>query len=377
MARKTGRLGVRALLKWAHTWTGLLAGLVIAVVSLTGSVIVFRSEIEGARIPKGASGPTAAGLDEIALQVATSNPGVRIRRLRFPEHAGDPYIVQVDASGETRRLVCEASTGRVIATLNAGWVEWTIDLHRNLLAAKTGRKAVGVAGIVLFTLAASGMLLWLGGARQWRSWISVRPQGGTRRFHFELHRAAGLWSYALLTLVGFTGIGLAYPDTFRSALHFLTGQPASSKAPVVRKPEAALLRPLSEYLRAGTGAMADGVPIELRLPDGEKGPVDLRLHRSGDLSPSGNHVYIEPSTGKVLAVSRAADQPLAARIFAALAPLHYGEFGGLPVKVIWGLPGLVPALLFVTGLMTWWPAKQRKTATVLEEDLTLVASAQR
>jgi uncharacterized iron-regulated membrane protein len=56
MANQPAKLGSRTVLKWMHTWIGLTAGLVIAVVSLTGSVLVFRSEIEQASTPKGADG---------------------------------------------------------------------------------------------------------------------------------------------------------------------------------------------------------------------------------------------------------------------------------------------------------------------------------
>lgn len=369
-------LGSRSFFKWTHTWIGLVAGLIIAVVSLTGSVIVFRTEIELASSARGAGGPGVVGLDELTRQVALTRPGAQVRRVRFPTQAGDPFIVQVESAGRQERLVCEASTGRVLGPLKSGLVDWTIDLHRNLLAGRTGRKAVGVVGIVLFTLAATGMWLWLSGARKWKAWISVRPQGGSRRFHFELHRAAGLWSYGLLTVVSFVGIGLAYPDTFRNALRHMTGEPAAAKAPRVAKSASMALRTLDEYLRMGTSAMPDGIPTELRLPEGDKGPVDLRLRRAGDLSPSGNHVYLEPVTGRVRAVSKLADQPLATRIFSAFAPIHYGEFGGLPVKIVWGLLGLMPSVLFVTGLITWWRPTQRKARLAVREDLALAETAE-
>jgi uncharacterized iron-regulated membrane protein len=45
-----------------------------------------------------------------------------------------------------------------------------IDLHRNLVSCGTGRKIVGAIGIVLFVLSATGMLMWLTGARNWRAW---------------------------------------------------------------------------------------------------------------------------------------------------------------------------------------------------------------
>lgn len=369
----TTRAGARRFFKWIHTWIGLVAGLVIAVISLAGSVIVFRSEIPLASFPKSTGG--VVGLDAIAGRITKTDPNAQVRRVRFPAQAGDPFVVQVESGGKQEKLVCDASSGRVLGTLKTAFTDWMVDLHRNLLAAKTGRKAVGDFGIVLFVLAGSGMLLWLIGARKWRAWISVRPQGGSRRFHFELHRAAGLWSYALLTAVAFTGIGLAYPDTFRSTLRAITGEPAPTKAPRVTASASHVLRPLDEYLRASAAAMPDGIPTELRLPENNKGPVDLRLRRPGDLSLSGNHVYLEPSTGNVLAVSREADLPMGARIFAAFAPIHYGEFGGLPIKVLWAFLGLIPSVLFVTGVITWWRPSKPKAPLAVREELALAGSA--
>jgi uncharacterized iron-regulated membrane protein len=326
--------------------------------------------------PQGKNAAPSVALDAIAHQVNYAVPGAKVRRVRFPASAGEPFVVQVD-TGEKKQesLVCEASTGRVVGKLNTRLISWVIDLHRNLLAGKTGRKAVGVVGIVLFSLAATGMLLWLAGARKWKSWISVRPQGSSRRFHFELHRATGLWSFALLSLVAFTGIGLVYSDTFRDAIQKIAPGPPPVKAPKVSKAASQPLRTLDEYLRAGAAAMPDGTPAELRLPEGEKGPVDLRLRRAGDLSPDGNHVYLEASSGKVLAVSRLADQPLATRIFAAFSPLHYGEFGGISVKIVWSFFGLMPSVLLVTGFLTWWRPRQRKKPSAIQEDQALVSAS--
>lgn len=369
------KASARRFFKWLHTWGGLTAGLFIAVVCLTGSVIVFRSEIELASSPHDASVGPPVGLDAIVRQVNYAIPGARVRRVRFPANAGEPFVVQIDADGKQESVVCEASTGRVMGKLNTAFVSWLIDLHRNLLVGKTGRKAVGVVGIFLFTLAASGMVLWLLGARKWKSWVSVRPQGSSRRFHFELHRASGLWSFAFLTLVSFTGIGLVYTDTFRSAIQTVAPGPPPVKAPKVSKAASKQLRTLDEYLRAGAAAMPDATPTELRLPEGEKGPIDLRLRRAGDLSPDGNHVYLEASTGKVLAVSILAKQPLATRIFAAFSPLHYGEFGGVPVKSVWALFGLMPSILLVTGFMTWWRPRQRKKPSAAQEDQALVPAS--
>jgi uncharacterized iron-regulated membrane protein len=345
-----------------------VAGLFLSVIAVTGSVILFRAEFERAAYPSGTAGNRAhhANLDQAAGEVLQARPGWRIRRVRLPQAAGDPYIFQVESEDkDTERIVADASTGRVLGALRqSGTVDWLVDLHRNLLSGKQGRKAVGVFGIVLLVLSISGILMWLTTRRNWRAWISAPRPGSRRRFHFELHRLSGLWASAFLAVISFTGIGLAFPDNFRQAVQALTGKPASVRGP--RNLNAQSMRPLNDYLRSGQAAMTDGVPIEMRLP-AAKGPVDLRLYRAGDLAPSGNHVYLDPATANVLQVDRIVDRPMGARFLAALSPIHYGEFGGLPIKIAWALFGLTPVLLFVTGLAAWWRPSRRKATQAAEE----------
>jgi uncharacterized iron-regulated membrane protein len=90
----------RHFFKWTHTWMGLVAGIVIAVVSLSGSVIVFRTEIQLASSAKGAGGPGVVGLDAMVKQIALTYPDAQVRRVRFPAAPGEPFVVQVETDGK-------------------------------------------------------------------------------------------------------------------------------------------------------------------------------------------------------------------------------------------------------------------------------------
>lgn len=361
---------VRSILKPVHTWAGLVSGIVLALVSLTGSLVVFRAEFAKASLSSAVAANAAVeriDLDQAAKETARFWPDSRIRRVQLARDAADPYIFQLQSEGRpTERVAVDAHSGRVLGTVQTGAMDWLVDLHRNLLSGKTGRKAVGIAGVVLFLLGATGLLMWLWGARNWSAWVSLRRSGSTRRFSFELHRFSGLWAYAFLAVISFTGMERAFPDSFREAIKSLTGGPATVQGP--KGIHSATTRSLADYVRIGSAAMPDGIPIELRLPAPGKGPVDLRLYRSGDFSPSGNHVYLDPSTASVIQVDRIVDRPIGARFLAALAPIHYGQFGGVPVKVAWVLLGLTPVLLFVTGFLAWWrPAKAKSKQRVMEQ----------
>jgi uncharacterized iron-regulated membrane protein len=355
------------LIRPIHTWIGLISGLFITIISLSGSVIVFRSQFEKAMLPPisvAMDSGHRVRLDDIAEQVARVRPNARIRRLRLPASPQDPYIIQIQSGDKQERLVSDAYSGRMLGVVGAGWIDRIVDLHRNLLSGRTGRKIVGAFGIVLFVLSATGILLWLLGARNWRALIATPRRGASRRFNLELHRLIGIWAYCLLAVVSFTGVGISYPDTFRQAWQLLTGHPAVSQVKRKFKIDGPATQSLDEYLAIGSRAMKDATPTELRLPDTGKGPVELRLSRPGDLSAGSNRVYLDPVSARVLAIDRAADRPLGARFLGAFSPVHYGQIGGFFAKVLWVLLGLVPTVLLVTGLIVWLrPSKAKPSQT--------------
>ena len=68
----------------------------------------------------------------------------------------------------------------------------------------------------------------------------------------------------------------------------------------------------------------------------------------------------------MLSLDKPEDWPLSKSIVQASTPLHYGEWGGPAVRTVWFLVGLLPPILFVTGLMMWWApyAAQRKASRI-------------
>ena len=365
MPNASAKLGsqVRSTTKWIHTWSGLIFGLVVSVICLSGSIIVFRQEVESPpKLGAGAVDSRNISLDASAREIGRLRPGVRVTRVRFPWNRNEPYVFQVRAEDkQTRRIVFDASSGQVVGEqANAAWLTWMIDLHRNVLAAKPGRKVVGVIGIISFLFAATGLLLWLINGANLRALVTVRT-GSPRRFNLELHRAAGLWALAFVVLVSLTGVALSYPQTFRDAWESATGTPAAVRAPKATKIPVQQVRSLDEYLAIGQKSMADGVPRELRVPESPTGLVSVRFWRAGDLTEAGsNRVYIDAASGTVLSTDRASDWPLGVRLFQAMAPIHYGEWGGLPIKIVWSILGVVPTVLFITGVLVWWRPRKKK-----------------
>jgi uncharacterized iron-regulated membrane protein len=310
-------------------------------------------------------------LADTAGEIDRLQPGSRVTRVYLSPNANDPYIFQIrTADDQTRRVIVDASSGKPVGELKkVAWMDWMIDLHRNVLTGKTGRKIVGGIGVLGVALGATGLLLWVVGGIKWRSLITIRKQP-VRRFNFELHRVVGLWTLWFVVLLSLTGIGLAYPQTMRDAWQRMTGQPATVVVPKLDKSRGKPAKSLDEYLAIARAALPDGVATEMRVAEKAKDPVVVQFRRHGDLSSDGtNRVLVDPSSGKVIFVDRAEDWPLGVRLFQSLAPIHYALFGGLPAKILWSLLGATPSVLFVTGLVVWWrPKKQKRQRDFSEEE---------
>jgi uncharacterized iron-regulated membrane protein len=123
-------LSTKSVLKTIHTWIGIISGLFLSVVALTGSMILFRAEFERAAMPFIAAPGDPAhriSLDGAAREIARLRPDSSIRRVRIPAGPRDPYVFQVQSSGKrTERFVSDASTGQVLGTLQPGWVDWMV-----------------------------------------------------------------------------------------------------------------------------------------------------------------------------------------------------------------------------------------------------------
>lgn len=165
----------KALLK-IHLWLGLITGLYVIMISLSGSAVVFRREWSRRFMPTdwqfGDQLPTAIRL-----------------------------------------------------------MEWLVDLHDNLLAGPLGRTINGVCAMLVTVLVATGAVLWWPGRGRWRTSLIVPRPARTRRFSWHLHSALGFWGFVLLAGWAVTGIYFAFPDPFEGLLNFLDTDPTTYQRP--------------------------------------------------------------------------------------------------------------------------------------------------
>jgi uncharacterized iron-regulated membrane protein len=343
-------------------WIGLGVGILATILGLSGSVIVFRSGIERALnhaiesvAPEGAELP----LDDLAARIRTTLPAARVEFVQLPEdsRASIRFFVHL-SSKRNEDVILDPYTGAILSVgeRRIGWLDWFVTLHTSLFLGRAGRIIEGVAAILLFLLCATGILVWWPGRRFWRRNLAFSTKVGPRRLAIDAHKAIGFWALFLLTLFAVTGISFTWGRQVSNFIYWVTG---SARPKEVLQPDwrqTARLLPLDAYVDAAQRALPGGRPTWVEVPDEGKRPASVGVHLPGDLREEGsdNVVYLDRNTAATLRVDRFSDEPIGVRIVDSFSTLHFGEFGGLSIKILWSFFGLVPGLLFFTGFWQWW-----------------------
>src|SRR4051794_22819795 len=160
----------RAVLRKLHLWLALPLGGLFVLTAGSGALLVFGPEIDRAlhpRLFRATPGPDV-GLDRVAAAVARAFAGRAITRIDLPalRRAGGVYVVQL--AGEPRLDVhVDPGTGSVLGTRHEGAspVEWIRTLHTELAAGPAGSTLVGLGGLGLLVVIATGAVLWWTGRR--------------------------------------------------------------------------------------------------------------------------------------------------------------------------------------------------------------------
>ncbi len=212
---------LRKMIFQLHLWTGIGAGLYLLLISVTGSVLVFRNELYRAATPDpiivAESGPLLTD-EELASAAARAYPGfavVRIIRAPNPDLA---VTVSLRSGSDLEDRLFNPYTGSDLGDsvpLSIWLVSKLIELHDDLLAGRTGRRLNGVGAILLLVLALTGIVVWWPGIKTWRRSVIVPRHVGWPRFTWHLHSTIGFWSLGFILVFGLSGAYLGNPGPFQ------------------------------------------------------------------------------------------------------------------------------------------------------------------
>ena len=184
--RQPQKVWLRRALFQVHLWSGIGIGLYILLMSVTGSVLVYRNELYRAATPEpiisSGSGPrlTDDQLAEAARNLYRGYRVVQISRARNPDQAVDISMLR---RAESKKRMFDPRSGSDLGnSVPTGilLVSKLIDLHANLLGGTTGRTVNGVGAFALLALAMTSLAIWWPGTKTWRRNTDAEPGCGAR-----------------------------------------------------------------------------------------------------------------------------------------------------------------------------------------------------
>ncbi|MBW4693420.1 MAG: PepSY domain-containing protein [Lyngbya sp. HA4199-MV5] len=333
-----------------HGLIGIVMGLLLVVSSLTGVGIVFREELDHAlhRSLQSVS-PQAeqVSIDAVLAPVMASHPDLPLQFILFPRKPDETYLVAMkEPNGHRLETFVNPYTGAVLGerVWERSPIGFLYGLHEELLSGTGGMIVVGITGFFLLLTALTGIVLWTGW-RRLATGFKIRWNAPAALVNFDIHNVGGIVSSVFLLILAATGIVIV-------VLHVL---PALSLPPTVKSAPQASSITLNELLRNADAAMPEGKTTVMVFPEAtpEKVSINKKLPNQATGRFDLSSVELDRTTGKVLQVTKVEKAEGFFKFIVAIADLHFGTFGGLSTRILYVFVGLMPTVLFVTGLVNW------------------------
>lgn len=369
-----------------HWLLGITAGLVLALVGVTGAMQSFEPQILKAINPGVMTVDVreeAALAPEVLLaRVLGQRPGREPQALSLSAEARDAARVTFapapDApkgpNGRARgeSVYVDPYTGGILGKpVGEGFFRTTMELHRWLALDKVGKQIVGASTVVLIFFCLSGIYLrW---PRRWwhpRVWFALDWRQRGRNFLWHLHAVAGAWMLVIYLVCSLTGLWWSY-EWYRNGLTRWAGLP-STNAQAQRGPGARSRGTAVEPSVAGPAIDVAGawqsfnttVPtwskVTLQWPRGDAPLLFRYVDRDPAHDRANNTLELDPQSFVVRKHERYDDKPLTHRLLGSMLALHSGSYFGLAGLWIFMLASAALPLFAVTGWMLYLDRRRKQ-----------------
>ncbi|MEH2139035.1 PepSY-associated TM helix domain-containing protein [Nostoc sp.] len=364
----------RHLVFTLHRYIGLAAGLIAILVGLTGSLLVFHSEISnfdqqrriGIITPQGTQLPVEAVMSIVKKKYA-DRPDATFQTIFLPNNPNQPMnVVLKTKENDWIENYVNPYTGAILGNrLEPSFIQKFFEilypLHYALLGGDIGYKFVGIIGLLMSFMGITGIMLWPG----WRKLISgfkIKWNAHPKRVNFDVHKVAGVITAVFLICTFFTGFCWSFAEFINPTIYaatFSKQQPTPVSLPIAGKSP---LR-LPEQLKTAQAALSDGALRRIYFPVKLEDAFMVRFKLPQENEDYGqSYVYLDRYSGKVLRVDSSLKISLGDRIINSFVPLHYGTFWRLPSRIFYVFVGLAPLILFITSFVMWRYRYQPKTS---------------
>lgn len=361
-----------------HKWTSVICTVFLLMLCITGFPLIFHHEIhDWSDTHKPAEMPAAtprASVDRVASAALALRAGYAIQFVFWDPDKPDEVMVSLAPSvTATRDIHVARFDARTTALLGSGRADdgvmaFIFKLHVDMFAGLPGKLFLGLMGLLFIASLISGIVVY-GPFMRKLEFGTVRRKKSLRLRWLDLHNLLGVATVAWMLVVGATGVLNTWADVVIKIWQFeqLGAMVAPYKdLPPLRRDQYGSLQAALQIAQQTTPGMK---PSFIAYPGSQLSsqhhyavfmrgitPLTARL-----LKP----VLVDAQTG-TLTASRAL--PWYVTLLLLSQPLHFGDYGGLPLKLIWAILDLITVTVLGSGLYLWLGRRHRPLGERVAED---------
>ena len=363
---------MRRWLSFIHKVIGLSLGGIFVLIGLSGAVLVYRDAIDEGLHPslmrvEPSLKEDYRPVDEIFNAAKSAMPSeAKVERITLPRHSKaaasivyvsetddldtdlyeifvDPYTAQIKG----RRLKIHGDD-----QFSQSFIDILTGFHWNLfLGANRAYVVGGIAICVIFSVL-MGFVLWWPTNGNWKLGLKIKWPASYDRVIFDTHRAIGFYTGLILLISLFTGVAMIFKPATQALISLI--------APVDVNVDFGKSKPMNARVPISPGAAVQiantvfpkGRLHWILLPTSPTGVyvVGKQSVDEPSVSRSFHNVGIDQYTGEITQIQDHDRSQSGHKLIEWLFPLHTGEFLGEAGRPVYVLLGLVPFILYFTGL---------------------------
>ncbi|SEW44196.1 Uncharacterized iron-regulated membrane protein [Chryseobacterium wanjuense] len=384
--------------KWSaklHLWFGLSIGIIVFIVSGTGTMYVFKDEIQGILrkesmyVKKESITEKPLSIDVLREKVSLeTNEKYPISSVEIPLDKNKSYEFlyyekdkkawnYFDEVKINKLVYVNQYTGEILGIYNEKYdlfpilkaIHWSL-----LLKSDWGKYVVGIPVVLFIIMLITGIILWWPKkskkGRFWFNWKNVKTW---KRKNYDLHNILGFYASFIALLLSLSGIYFAYPWVKNAFNVALSGSLELPKEKEIKSPDSLLVKNTSvfdltaqETRKLYAGSSSFKIPVNGKNKKGkELKNIPVTVYGEDGKFAVRNQIVFDKYSGKLLSNKPHQELNNAEKYANANYDIHTGSYFGLAGKIIWFIAGLICTSLPVTGFLVWLGKKKKKAIKTL------------
>ena len=349
---------------WVHTWSSLVCTVFMLLLCLTGLPLIFHHEIEhlsgdAVELPALTQVGAPVSVDAV-LQAALSVYPQRVVQYAAADEE-DPRIWHVTLTptpaptDDYKSIAVDSRNGQVLrdAKTSEGFMYWMLRLHVDLFAGLPGMLFLGFMGLLLVIAIVSGVVLYAPFMRK-IEFGTVRRERSKRLKWLDLHNLLGVVTLVWALVVGFTGVINTWSDLL--VKYWQYSHVSTLLAPYQGKPVVPVdQRASMEDTLAAAQAHTPGMRLSFAAFPGTaySSPHHITYFMRGDTPLTSKLLRPVLVDARTATVTASPELPWYLTILLISQPLHFGDYGGMPMKILWALLDIATLIVLGSGIYLW------------------------